>query len=198
MTSWALGVPQALAVHERPVLGREACEAIVAAAEAADRWAAAGVYQGSDAGTRSANVDPATRSVSSVPVSALEGVDVLGPLVAALVAANDADHRFDLWSLPAHDAPSILRYEAGGADHFRPHRDVGPFAATRKLTFSLQLSDPAAYQGCDLAFADLGSVASREQGTMITFPASQHHHVTPIVAGTRYVLVGWVHGPTFR
>jgi len=33
---------------------------------------------------------------------------------------------------------------------------------------------------------------------MIFFPSYTLHEVTPVTKGTRYTLVGWVHGPAFK
>jgi PKHD-type hydroxylase len=37
----------------------------------------------------------------------------------------------------------------------------------------------------------------RAQGTMVLFPSFLVHRVTPVRAGTRYAIVGWLHGPPF-
>ena len=75
--------------------------------------------------------------------------------------------------------------------------DAGKGSPTRKLTFIVQLSRPNAYKGCDLLFTGSRSVGTRTRGALIVFPSYTFHHVTPIMAGTRYAVVGWVHGPTF-
>jgi len=61
----------------------------------------------------------------------------------------------------------------------------------------VQLSDPAAYLGGDLLLTLTGTHVSREQGSLIVFPSFLQHVVSPVIRGTRHVLVGWVHGPTF-
>ena len=38
----------------------------------------------------------------------------------------------------------------------------------------------------------------REQGQIIVFPSYTLHEVTPITKGTRYSLVSWVSGPSFK
>jgi PKHD-type hydroxylase len=99
--------------------------------------------------------------------------------------------------IPPADKPSVLRYDAGSADHFRSHRDSGTFSSTRKLTFIVQLSPSDAYSGCDLVFSDVGEIATRQQGALIVFPTFEFHHITPVLRGRRHAIVGWVHGPTF-
>jgi PKHD-type hydroxylase len=67
----------------------------------------------------------------------------------------------------------------------------------RKLTFVIQLSDPCEYEGGKLMIYYDGQIheAPNEFGSMIIFPSSLAHEVTPITKGTRHSLVGWVTGP---
>lgn len=90
-------------------------------------------------------------------------------------------------------------YEQGG--HYDWHVDHG--AATpepRKLSLSLQLTDPHRYEGCDLelSYGDGVTSAPRARGTLIAFPSYVLHRVSPIAAGTRKSLVIWASGPDFR
>ena len=70
----------------------------------------------------------------------------------------------------------------------------------RKLSLSVQLTDPSQYEGCDLQFqvSDKVGVAPRKRGTVIAFPSFFLHRVTPIISGTRKALVAWATGPEFR
>lgn len=184
--------PTFLDAYQVEIFTAAECDRIVAEAEQSNRWSAAGIYSGT-----SQSITPRERSVMSTPLEGDERTWPLSALLENLAEANDRVFRYRLETVPAHDRPSVLRYEAGSADHFRSHRDAGRGAPTRKLTFSVQLSDPSEYQGCDLIMNDRGSVASKQRGTLIAFPSFELHHVTPVVSGRRYVIVGWVHGPTF-
>ena len=138
-----------------------------------------------------------TRSVSANLVS----FDPSWPwrrLVEAIRQINDDNFRYELVGIPAFDRPSVLRYDAQSADHFRPHSDAGPVNSTRKLTYIVQLSPSSDYRGGDLMMNETGQHISREIGTLIVFPSTLRHVVTPIISGVRHVLVGWVHGPTIR
>lgn len=93
-------------------------------------------------------------------------------------------------------------YDQSQASRFDWHQDYGiqPGTEPRKLTLSLQLSDPSDYDGCDLQ-AQLGDhidSASRQRGTLLCFPSYVAHRVTPITRGTRKALVIWAVGPEFR
>ncbi len=91
------------------------------------------------------------------------------------------------------------------AGHFDWHKDYGraadnPGQEPRKLSLSIQLSDGADYEGCDLLVRSGNQIdtAPRRRGTVIAFPAYTLHRVTPITAGTRKSLVAWAYGPEFR
>ena len=77
----------------------------------------------------------------------------------------------------------------------------------RKLSMTLNLTDPDDYKGGDLKF-DFGPHAGRgrfktckeirPRGSIIIFPSFIHHQVTPVTSGTRYSLVIWSLGKPFR
>jgi PKHD-type hydroxylase len=89
-------------------------------------------------------------------------------------------------------------YEPGG--RFGWHTDLGPgLMSTRKISISVQLSDPADYEGGDLEFCPHGEVERfRGLGNAIAFPSYIAHSVTPVTSGHRHALVAWIHGTRFR
>lgn len=81
--------------------------------------------------------------------------------------------------------------------HYDWHTDTGSGEpATRKISFTAQLSHPSDYEGCDLIINNHGTelTASKERGSVHLFPSYMVHKVTPISKGTRYALVIWIHG----
>lgn len=68
----------------------------------------------------------------------------------------------------------------------------------RKLSFTLQLSEPSDYDGGDLIFQDFATgqqtTASREKGSLIVFDSRVRHKISPVTRGTRHALVGWLVG----
>lgn len=70
----------------------------------------------------------------------------------------------------------------------------------RKLSFSLQLTDPSEYEGGDLLIHNGHEpiIAEKEKGSITFFPSYTLHEVTPITRGVRKSLVGWVRGPLFK
>ena len=72
--------------------------------------------------------------------------------------------------------------------------------ATRKLSFSVQLTDPSDYEGGEfhLIAGKDPNILPKDRGTCLFFPSWSLHEVTPVTQGTRYALVGWVCGPRFK
>lgn len=91
--------------------------------------------------------------------------------------------------------------EYGEGDFFDWHLDFGAGASSnRKLSLTIQLSNPDDYEGGDLEFQINNNIvkAPRTQGTAIIFPSFIMHRVTEITKGRRRSIVGWVAGPPFR
>lgn len=107
--------------------------------------------------------------------------------------------RYELFGLSEKFQYTV--YNGPEGSHFDWHRDNGNVhVEPRKISLSLQLSDGAAYQGCDLELHSAGHVqtAPRTRGTLIAFPSYVLHRVTPIRSGVRKSLVIWAAGPEFR
>ena len=85
------------------------------------------------------------------------------------------------------------------AGHYDWHMDMGQGSSTRKISFSIQLTDETTYEGGDLELMIHRSIikAPREKGTLIFFPSYLTHRVTKVTKGTRHSLVCWFHGPPF-
>lgn len=71
----------------------------------------------------------------------------------------------------------------------------------RKLSFSLQLSDPEDYRGGELEFIDNSNkpfLAPKQRGTMVVFDSRVKHRVRKVKSGLRKSIVGWVIGPRWK
>ena len=84
--------------------------------------------------------------------------------------------------------------------HLDKFPSVKSYGHHRKLSFSIQLSDPSMYEGSELKIynEDDPIIAKKEIGTMNFFPSYMLHEVTPVEKGKRYSLVGWINGPKFK
>ncbi len=95
------------------------------------------------------------------------------------------------------EAIQLAEYGPGCA--YGSHIDLGPGATSRrKLSISIQLSDPTAYTGGDLAFRGVSPPGARARGAAVVFPSYLEHAVRPVTAGVRHSLVAWAVGPPFR
>ncbi|HVZ28375.1 MAG TPA: 2OG-Fe(II) oxygenase [Rhizomicrobium sp.] len=70
----------------------------------------------------------------------------------------------------------------------------------RKLSLSIQLSDPSEYEGGELQAQVRGKidVAPKTFGTVIAFSSFTLHRVTLVTAGVRKAIIVWVLGPDFH
>lgn len=115
-----------------------------------------------------------------------------------VLSINGAAYAFDLHGFS--EPFQFAVYEGGARAHFDWHMDQVPARVRRKLSLTLQLSDPSRYEGGDLQFrsGERIDTAPKARGACIAFPAYTLHRVTPVTAGVRKSLVVWVEGPRFR
>jgi len=85
-------------------------------------------------------------------------------------------------------------------DFYDWHLDIGKTdTSSRKLSVSVQLSDPEGYEGGELLLRDYANESPvKEIGSVIVFPSYLSHRVSKILTGERWSLVAWVHGPPYR
>ena len=109
----------------------------------------------------------------------------------------------ELWKFNLHSLMDSIQYtvyyEGGG--HYDWHVDIGPNTINhRKVSITIQLSDPDEYEGGDLEIWTGGDIKTieRKQGCAIIFPSFLMHRVTPITKGTRRSLVLWVGGDSYK
>jgi len=107
---------------------------------------------------------------------------------------NDALYGFETDQF--REGFQFTRYEVG--EYYGPHFDIGPGRLTeRKLSMTVQLSDPADYTGGELLIYP-EFVASKDRGSLTVFPSFMCHNVLPVKTGIRYSLVSWLAGPPYK
>jgi PKHD-type hydroxylase len=110
-------------------------------------------------------------------------------LEAAITDMNKA-YRYHLTGI---EPIQIARYPEGC--YYGWHIDAGPGAnSARKLSLSVQLSDPGDYTGGSLEFMDTPTRENTGRGTLIVFPSFMTHRVSAVTSGVRQSLVAWVTG----
>lgn len=110
---------------------------------------------------------------------------------------NDRFFKFDLFG--TIEGFQFTKYTAPGGQYGR-HIDSIHGRPVRKLSFTLQLSEPDDYKGGDLCLylSEKPEVMKREQGYVALFPSYVLHEVKPVTQGTRYSLVSWITGKPFK
>jgi PKHD-type hydroxylase len=110
---------------------------------------------------------------------------------------NSQFFNFDLFGLA--EGLQFTRYDAP-TGHYGMHIDKGINGTVRKLSLTIQLSNPDDYEGGELVLQTSNEVEimSKELGKMIVFPSYVLHEVKPVTKGTRYSLVAWVTGKPFK
>ena len=104
---------------------------------------------------------------------------------------------FDIFSM--NEGLQFTNYKAP-SDKYGKHVDKALNINVRKLSISIQLSDPKEYEGGELWLYDdeKGMQMKKEQGTLILFPSYTLHEVKPVTKGERNSLVTWVTGKPFK
>ena len=163
-----------------------------------DKWIDVGGYQSKEVG-----ISKEVKSTDRICQAQFLKNDIL-PLFEisqALRQANDEYWKSKLSHINLiTDNISVVKYNTGGLLNW--HMDICATLSTRKISFTIQLSDPKDYEGGDLQFFEGDKTkinpALREKGLLIIFPSYSWHRGLPITKGTRYALVGWVHGDHFK
>ena len=164
---------------------RAECAAILALAAArSGRAAPVTGYHGE-------TIDPARRSATTTLIERGEDSRWLFERLDTLFA--DAAAALDLSVDPLSEPVQIVRYGIG--DHFQLwHSDAGhDLQDRRRLSVSVELNDPANYEGGLLEIMPMRMMPGQApgQGHATVFPSRALHHVTPVTRGVRHALVAW-------
>ena len=117
-------------------------------------------------------------------------------LTSIITKLNNQFFHFDLFGII--EPLQFTNYKAPKGK-FDMHIDNSYNTVIRKLSISIQLTDPKKYKGGDLnLYLDRKKIAmKKEQGCLIAFPSYVLHEVTPIIKGERNSLVVWITGKSF-
>lgn len=116
--------------------------------------------------------------------------------------ANNALWKFDLHHIP--EQIQFTEYYATEKGHYTWHQDIGPgILSRRKISITVQLSDPSEYEGGELQMWSGGhetnvTTAYKGAGSTFIFPSYMMHRVTPVTKGIRKSFVLWVGGSHYR
>ena len=110
---------------------------------------------------------------------------------------NKKFFQFDIFGL--NEGLQFTNYKAP-SDKYGKHIDRAYDFLIRKLSLSIQLTDPNQYEGGQLILYEdeKGTEMKKEQGTLVMFPSWMLHEVKPVTKGERNSLVAWVTGNQFK
>tara|TARA_R100001510_G_scaffold36725_1_gene33166 strand:- start:2521 stop:3069 length:549 start_codon:yes stop_codon:yes gene_type:complete len=95
-------------------------------------------------------------------------------------------------------------YHASEGGHYDWHHDIdwnNCNGVDRKLSVTIQLSNPQDYDGGEFQFQETEnpkSEISKPKGTVLIFPSYLQHAVSPVTKGVRKSLVAWFCGPKWQ
>lgn len=112
---------------------------------------------------------------------------------------NNEFFRFDLYGMI--EGLQFTKYQSPDGLYVK-HMDKfsNGMGVVRKLSLTVQLSDPTDYDGgeLDLHLDSIPTTMKKDQGRLVLFPSYIMHEVRPITRGNRYSLVAWVTGKPFK
>jgi PKHD-type hydroxylase len=121
-------------------------------------------------------------------------------LMNMALEANNSLWHFDLISVD--EKIQYTEYYDNAEGHYTWHQDIGGGSASkRKVSITVQLSDPEEYEGGDLEMWQGGEAvvkSERGAGVVFIFPSYMMHRVTKVTKGTRRSFVLWVGGQHYR
>lgn len=126
-----------------------------------------------------------------------ESVWIYRKITEVVSELNNKFFKFDLYGFI--EGLQFTHYQAPSGN-YKKHIDRCLGGFTRKLSLTIQLSDPNSYKGGDLLLHDGPNprLCPKEQGKLILFPSYVLHEVKPVTKGERYSLVAWITGPQFK
>lgn len=117
---------------------------------------------------------------------------------------NHVNQQYFNYDITLQEPFQFASYDSTRQEFYGKHLDTTfsrpSSAASRKLSMVLQLTDPDAYEGGELALYQCAepTLVPKKKGMLVMFPSFIMHEVTPVTKGTRYSLVSWCHGPLFK
>ena len=120
---------------------------------------------------------------------------ILTPLVNL---ANRECFGFDISGISEFQ---IAKYKT--SEYYKEHMDckLRGVPTTRKLSITVQLTDPKEYEGGDFIFGkDIPKLPpeTKNLGSLIVFASFLYHQITPVTKGERLSLVGWYEGNQWK
>lgn len=136
-------------------------------------------------------------------ISFFDSDNILHTWIFDKIYTGMLDMNQQFWQFELEKLETVQFSKYGIGQHYGDHMDMSwnDTYNQRKLSCSIQLSDPDSYQGGDLQFHQPSNdyvTAPRDLGAIVVFPSFSIHRVTPVTQGERHSLVGWAVGRHFK
>lgn len=167
---------------------KEECEKIIKLANKEEKKQAT-IFSGVDKNYRDSNI------IWLYPDKELEWV--FRRVTDAVTELNSKFFKFDLFGML--EGFQFTNYKAPNGK-YKKHVDRAFNNQVRKLSLTIQLSDPKKYKGGELVLYDgeKGISMEKEQGMLTAFPSFVLHEVKQVTKGERNSLVCWITGKPFK
>ena len=124
--------------------------------------------------------------------------ELIEKIWSTLQKTNSKFYQYNLEGIG--EPPILLEYIAPGAG-YEWHMDLGKKgpSTNRKLLFVILLNDE--FEGGDLNVFYGGEnlqTIPLKKGSIVMFPSYTLHQVSEVIKGTRYAIIGWAGGDTFK
>jgi len=142
-------------------------------------------------------------SIRDSEICFFNSADVDSRWIFQRLAGSIKEINQQFWNFDLNRIETLQYSEYNVGQFYKDHIDMMyecPNRATRKLSFTVQLTDESEYEGGEMLFKTSlePQEAKKNKGTIMFFPSYVLHEVTPVTKGTRHALVGWVTGPAFK
>ena len=188
-TSWNLYVNNIQDyVHVQQVFSKEECEKIIKIAETKRLLKAT---------TKSKEDDTYRKSQICWLYSSDDMEWAFRKVTDIILDLNNKFFQFDIFGL--NEGFQFTNYKSPDGT-YRSHVDTIFGHVVRKLSLTIQLTDPKEYEGGELYIYndENGTVMEKQQGSLTMFPSYTLHKVTTVTKGERNSLVCWVTGKQFK
>jgi len=179
----------------------EECQSIIDMLKSGDlttplNYSSTGLDPGSHIETAKIRISPISWIRSDKP----ENTWIFEKIVKCIEEVNNKYFNYDLKEI---QSLQFTVYDSEEKGFYDKHIDIEQAlinGVMRKLSLSVQLSEPEDYEGGSLLLhVGVDPIeAPKNRGTAIFFPSYSLHEVTPVTKGIRYSLVAWITGPKFK
>jgi Rps23 Pro-64 3,4-dihydroxylase Tpa1-like proline 4-hydroxylase len=185
-------------IYVAELLSLETCEDILLEFSTENRWEQARIAVLVDDERRESvaqsMIDTSRRSASRIPFNEIDLYSKPKTQAAIQTIRTEilslARDQFGLNSDDFGDE-EIIHYKIGGK--FSVHTDVHDRKRYRAISLVLYLNEN--FSGGQTEFPDVNYACKPKAGRALAFPSEMRHSAAPVLAGNKFVIIGWVFYP---